>query len=84
MVLRPGASTTQEDLIAHVKTKIAGYKAPREVAIIGGAAEDIDGEDPRSFSAARKGVGRSCEPRERLKSTRSCRAASADPRPVVS
>ena len=30
VVLRAGASTTQEDLIAHVKTKIAGYKAPRE------------------------------------------------------
>jgi fatty-acyl-CoA synthase len=34
VVLRAGASATQEDLIAHVKTKIAGYKAPREVLVI--------------------------------------------------
>jgi fatty-acyl-CoA synthase len=33
VVLRTGTSATQEDLIAHVKTKIAGYKAPREVSI---------------------------------------------------
>jgi acyl-coenzyme A synthetase/AMP-(fatty) acid ligase len=31
--LRAGSSATQQDLIAHVKTKIAGYKAPREVHI---------------------------------------------------
>jgi fatty-acyl-CoA synthase len=34
VVLRPGTSTTQEELIAHVRTKIASYKAPREVVII--------------------------------------------------
>jgi fatty-acyl-CoA synthase len=33
VVLRAGTSATQEELIAHVKTKIAGYKAPREVDI---------------------------------------------------
>ena len=33
VVLRVGTSATQQELIAHVKTKIAGYKAPREVAI---------------------------------------------------
>jgi fatty-acyl-CoA synthase len=33
VVLRAGTSATQQELIAHVKTKIAGYKAPREVAI---------------------------------------------------
>jgi fatty-acyl-CoA synthase len=33
VVLRAGTSTTQQELIAHVKTKIAGYKAPREVDI---------------------------------------------------
>ena len=33
VVLRTGTSATQQELIAHVKTKIAGYKAPREVAI---------------------------------------------------
>ena len=34
VVLRNGTSATQEELIAHVKTKIASYKAPREVSII--------------------------------------------------
>jgi fatty-acyl-CoA synthase len=33
VVLRAGTSATQEELIAHVRTKIAGYKAPREVDI---------------------------------------------------
>jgi acyl-CoA synthetase (AMP-forming)/AMP-acid ligase II len=33
VVLRAGAGATQQELIAHVKTKIAGYKAPREVDI---------------------------------------------------
>jgi fatty-acyl-CoA synthase len=33
VVLRAGTSATQQDLIAHVKTKIAGYKAPRDIAI---------------------------------------------------
>jgi fatty-acyl-CoA synthase len=31
VVLRPGRSATPEDLIAHVRTKIAGYKAPRDI-----------------------------------------------------
>jgi fatty-acyl-CoA synthase len=33
VVLRPGRSATPEDLIAHVRTKIAGYKAPRDIDI---------------------------------------------------
>jgi fatty-acyl-CoA synthase len=33
LVLRADTSATQQELIAHVKTKIAGYKAPREIAI---------------------------------------------------
>jgi len=33
VVLRPGKSATPEDLIAHVRTKIAGYKAPRDIDI---------------------------------------------------
>ncbi len=34
VVLRAGTSATQQELIAHVRIKIAGYKAPREVDII--------------------------------------------------
>jgi fatty-acyl-CoA synthase len=34
VVLHAGTSATQQELIAHVRTKIAGYKAPREVDII--------------------------------------------------
>ena len=33
VVLRPGADATPADLMAHVKTKIAGYKAPRDIDI---------------------------------------------------
>jgi len=33
VMLRASTSATEQELIAHVKTKIAGYKAPREVAI---------------------------------------------------
>ena len=33
VVLRAGTSATQQELIAHVRTKIAGYKAPREVDV---------------------------------------------------
>jgi fatty-acyl-CoA synthase len=33
VVLRPGASTTVTDLTAHVRTKLAGYKAPRDIDI---------------------------------------------------
>ena len=33
VVLRAGTSVTQQELIAHVRTKIASYKAPREVDI---------------------------------------------------
>jgi fatty-acyl-CoA synthase len=33
VVLRPGTSTTVTDLTAHVRTKIAGYKTPRDIDI---------------------------------------------------
>lgn len=33
VVLRPGASTTVKDLTAHVRTKLAGDKAPRDIDI---------------------------------------------------
>ncbi|MGB3699618.1 MAG: AMP-binding protein [Gordonia sp. (in: high G+C Gram-positive bacteria)] len=33
-VLRPGQETTEADVIAHVKSRIASYKAPREVEFI--------------------------------------------------
>ena len=33
VVLRPGGNATPADLMAHVKTKIAGYKAPRDIDI---------------------------------------------------
>jgi len=34
VVMRPGMSATAADLIAHVRTRIAGYKAPRDIDII--------------------------------------------------
>jgi fatty-acyl-CoA synthase len=33
VVLRPGTSTTVKDLAAHVRTRIAGYKTPRDIDI---------------------------------------------------
>ncbi|HTZ29889.1 MAG TPA: acyl--CoA ligase family protein [Streptosporangiaceae bacterium] len=33
VVLRPGTGATPADLIAHVRTRIAGYKAPRDIDI---------------------------------------------------
>ena len=33
MVLRPGATLTADDLREHVKTLIAGYKAPRSLEL---------------------------------------------------
>jgi len=33
VLIRSGVSATPEELIAHVRTKIASYKAPREVVI---------------------------------------------------
>ena len=34
VVLRPGTSATPEELMVHVRTKIAGYKAPRDIDVI--------------------------------------------------
>ena len=31
IVLKPGASATEEDIIAHSRTKIAGYKVPKSI-----------------------------------------------------
>ncbi len=34
VVLRPGQEATQEDIVAHCKAMIAGYKSPRSVAFV--------------------------------------------------
>jgi fatty-acyl-CoA synthase len=44
VVLRAGHSATPEELIAHVRTKIARYKAPREVAIVVGLPKTSTGK----------------------------------------
>jgi acyl-CoA synthetase (AMP-forming)/AMP-acid ligase II len=31
VVLKPGATATEEDLIAHTRSKIAGYKIPKSI-----------------------------------------------------
>ncbi|MBT3671565.1 MAG: fatty acid--CoA ligase, partial [Porticoccaceae bacterium] len=31
IVLKPGATATEEDIIAHSRTKIAGYKVPKSI-----------------------------------------------------
>ena len=50
------AAPPRQELIEHVRTKIARYKAPGR-RHHGGAAEDLDREDPE-VRAARSGVGR--------------------------
>jgi len=44
VVLRDGHSATPEELIAHVRTKIARYKAPREVDIVVGLPKTSTGK----------------------------------------
>jgi fatty-acyl-CoA synthase len=44
VVLRAGTIATSQELIAHVKTKIAGYKAPREVDITVGLPKTSTGK----------------------------------------
>ena len=44
VVLRVGHSATPEELIAHVRTKIARYKAPREVDIVVGLPKTSTGK----------------------------------------
>ena len=67
VVLHAGTSAIQQELIAHVRTKIAGYKAPREVDIIVELPEDLDGEG-REIHAARQGTGQPRPACERLPS----------------
>jgi len=44
VILRAGTSATEQELIAHVRTKIAGYKAPREVSITAGLPKTSTGK----------------------------------------
>jgi fatty-acyl-CoA synthase len=42
--LRAGRSATPDELMAHVRTKIARYKAPREIAIVAGLPKTSTGK----------------------------------------
>jgi fatty-acyl-CoA synthase len=44
VVLRPGKSATPDDLITHVRTKIAGYKVPRDIHITAGLPKTSTGK----------------------------------------
>jgi fatty-acyl-CoA synthase len=44
VVLCPGKSATPEDLITHVRTKIAGYKVPRDISITAGLPKTSTGK----------------------------------------
>ncbi len=58
VVLKPGASATEEELQAYVRERLARYKIPREIAFV----EQLPGRRPASFSAA---SSRSCTNRKR-------------------
>ena len=65
VVFRAGHSATPEELIAHVRIKIARYKAPRDIDITPRAAENIHGKDPE-VRAPRTRMGRTHPTRARL------------------
>ena len=44
VVLRPGTSATREELIAHVRARIAGYKTPRDIDITVGLPKTSTGK----------------------------------------
>ena len=45
VVLKPDQNTTQEELIAHCKAFLAGYKCPKAVEFLGPAAHNTSGKD---------------------------------------
>jgi fatty-acyl-CoA synthase len=58
VVLRPGASATREELIAHVRTKIASYKTPRDIDIMVGLPKTSTGKIQKYMLRERAWAGR--------------------------
>jgi fatty-acyl-CoA synthase len=50
--LVPGTTSTPEELIAHVKAQLAGYKAPREVLIVDDVGRSPNGK--ADYAGARR------------------------------
>ncbi len=55
VVLLPGQSATEAELIAFVRDRLAHFKAPRGVIVRGRAAQDRDRQDPEVRAARRRG-----------------------------
>ncbi|MBF9034215.1 AMP-binding protein [Rhodobacterales bacterium HKCCE2091] len=53
VVLKPGATATPEDLQAHVKSRLAGYSYPREVAFVDALPMTVTGKVIRKELKAR-------------------------------
>lgn len=51
VVLRPGTTTTLEDVQTYVKERLAAYKYPRRIWSLDEPAEGADGQDPASRGA---------------------------------
>ncbi len=47
VVLEPGTQAGEEELIDHVRSAIARYKAPKAVAVLVQPAEDLDRQVPQ-------------------------------------
>ncbi len=68
VVLTEGESATEDELIEHVKSKIARYKAPKSVEIVDELPKTSHGQGAE-VRAPREGVGRRDQPHPRLDRT---------------
>jgi malonyl-CoA/methylmalonyl-CoA synthetase len=53
VVLRPGREFSEPDLIAHARTRLAGYKCPKQVFLVAGLPRNPLGKlDRRALTAS--------------------------------
>ena len=63
VVLKPGAQVDEQELMDHVRSKIARYKAPKAVAFLDELPRTSTGKVPKSSSESASGQGRNPESR---------------------
>ena len=70
VVLTPGASITPEDVIAHVQSRLARYKAPKQVVIVSSLPRTASGKLQKNLLRDRwlkEAAGATAEPAEKKK-----------------
>ena len=70
VVLKPGAQAGEQELIDHVRSIIARYKAPKAVDFLDELPQDLDRQGPE-VRAPRARVGRAGVPDQGLSTSRS-------------